>query len=285
MRQQECCGYCENCTTIGLRLARLESMSFSKNHSPGETRWKKSWDRFEEYDSLSLRYVKQVSGKRNDHRLEKDKSNLLISEVPTLWILRTGSMKRLPDKSDALEAGLGILPKTYTSSKSICQSYASSRNSRGSFLGKTLRRSWVHVSLERLSKTTSHQKGQENWLQYCKLCSPWFMSEFFLYNAQLTSSSSSSQDSVFDVSRYTENPVPERSGSTSEELRRNPMHKPTQTDNEIQNEGREEVQSDLQHELPDWLQAMNVVLLSHWETLSLDMETLPVLLANYQWTR
>ena len=34
-----------------------------------------------------------------------------------------------------------------------------------------------------------------------------------------TSSTSSSQDSVFDVSRYTENPAPERSGSTSEELR------------------------------------------------------------------
>ena len=34
-----------------------------------------------------------------------------------------------------------------------------------------------------------------------------------------TSSSSSSQDSVFDVNRYTENPVPERSGSASEELR------------------------------------------------------------------
>ena len=34
-----------------------------------------------------------------------------------------------------------------------------------------------------------------------------------------TSSSSSSQDSVLDVNRYTENPLPERSGSTSEELR------------------------------------------------------------------
>ena len=34
-----------------------------------------------------------------------------------------------------------------------------------------------------------------------------------------TSPSSSSQDSVFDVSRYTEYPAPERSGSTSGELR------------------------------------------------------------------
>ena len=46
-----------------------------------------------------------------------------------------------------------------------------------------------------------------------------------------TSSTSSSQDSVFDVSRYTENPVIERSGSTSEELRRNPLHRSTETEN------------------------------------------------------
>ena len=66
-------------------------------------------------------------------------------------------------------------------------------------------------------------------------------------------SSSSSQDSVF-ASKYTENPVPERSGSTSEELRRNPLHKPTETENLKKNEGREEVQSDLLRDLPDWLQ-------------------------------
>ena len=69
-----------------------------------------------------------------------------------------------------------------------------------------------------------------------------------------TSSSSSSQDSVFDVKRYAENPVPERSGSTSEELRGNQMHKPTATENKSKNEGREEVHSDLLHDLLDWLQ-------------------------------
>ena len=42
---------------------------------------KKSWDRFEENDSRSLRYAKQVSGKRKDHRLEKYKSRILIREV------------------------------------------------------------------------------------------------------------------------------------------------------------------------------------------------------------
>ena len=57
-------------------------------NSPGEARCKKSWDQFEKYGSLSLRCVKQVSGKRKDHRLEEYKSNILISEVPTLWNLR-----------------------------------------------------------------------------------------------------------------------------------------------------------------------------------------------------
>ena len=45
-----------------------------------------------------------------------------------------------------------------------------------------------------------------------------------------TSSSSSSQDSVLDVNRYTENPVPERSGNTSEKLRGDPLHETTETE-------------------------------------------------------
>ena len=40
-RRQKCCGYCENCTTIGLRLARLGNIGFStRENSPGETRSK-----------------------------------------------------------------------------------------------------------------------------------------------------------------------------------------------------------------------------------------------------
>ena len=64
----------------------------------------------------------------------------------------------------------------------------------------------------------------------------------------LTAPSSSSQDSVFDVNIYTENPVSERSGNTSGELRGNPLHEPTDTENKNKNEGREEVQSDLLHD-------------------------------------
>ena len=56
-----------------------------------------------------------------------------------------------------------------------------------------------------------------------------------------TSPSSSSQDSVFDVNRYTENPLQERSGSTSEELRGDPLQESTETANKNQNEESEEV--------------------------------------------
>ena len=69
-----------------------------------------------------------------------------------------------------------------------------------------------------------------------------------------TSPSSSSQGSVFGVNRYTENPVPERSGGTSEELREDPLHESTETENKNKNEEREEVQRDIPHELPDWPQ-------------------------------
>ena len=98
-----------------------------------------------------------------------------------------------------------------------------------------------------------------------------------------TSSSSSSQDS--------ENPVPEKSGSTSEEQRGNPLHKPTETENKNKQEGREGVHSDLLHDLLDWLQEFRENLVDEHnpsesrETLSLDIETLPVLLMNYQWSR
>ena len=55
--------------------------------------------------------------KIKDHRLEKYMSKFLISEVPALKKLRTGSMKRLNDKSDAPAARHGILPEIFTSSR------------------------------------------------------------------------------------------------------------------------------------------------------------------------
>ena len=98
-----------------------------------------------------------------------------------------------------------------------------------------------------------------------------------------TSSTSSSQDSVFDVSRYTENPVFERSGSTSEELRGNPLQKPTETGNTNKNEGHEEVHSDLLHELTEWLQEFRENLVD--ERCPSEPRGNPVLLMNYLWSR
>ena len=50
------------------------------------------------------------------------------------------------------------------------------------------------------------------------------------------------------------NPVPERSGSTSEELRWDPLHESTETENKNKNGESKEVQRDISHELPGWLQ-------------------------------
>ena len=62
-----------------------------------------------------------------------------------------------------------------------------------------------------------------------------------------TSSTSSSQDSVIG----TENLVTERSGSMSAESRRAPLPKSVKNENTNKDEGDEEVQRDLLHDLPD----------------------------------
>ena len=107
-----------------------------------------------------------------------------------------------------------------------------------------------------------------------------------------TSSSSSSQDSVFDVNRYTENPVPERSGSTSEELRGDPLHETTETENKNKNG---EVQLKYRaiycmtfrtgYRISERTWSMNVVPQSQGETQRKEVQTLPVLLINYQRSR
>ena len=66
--------------------------------------------------------------------------------------------------------------------------------------------------------------------------------------------------------RYTENPVHERSRSTSEEPRGNPLRESTETEN-LKNEGREEVQSDLLHDLPDLLQEFREILVDETSPL------------------
>ena len=73
-------------------------------------------------------------------------------------------------------------------------------------------------------------------------------------SSSLTSPSSSSQDSILHENRYTENPVLERGGTTSEGLRGDPLHESTETENENNNGESEEVQRDMSHELLHWLQ-------------------------------
>ena len=122
-------------------------------------------------------------------------------------------------------------------------------------------------------------------IQRTSIRCPWFINEF-PYDAH----TNFFIILIFDASRYTENPVCERSGSTSEELRGNLLHKPTEIEKN-KNEGREEVQSYLLHELPDWLQEFRENLvderspLEPRKTRGMDIETLPVFLMNYPWSR
>ena len=74
-----------------------------------------------------------------------------------------------------------------------------------------------------------------------------------------TSPSPTSQDSVVDVNRYTENPVQQRSGSTSEELRGDPLHETKETENK--KKGNQKKYKEIYRmNLLDWLQEF-------WENL------------------
>ena len=52
---------------------KIQMHSFLKVESLGEVRCRKSWNQFKGYDSLSLRYVKRVSGKRKRTIVGKNK--------------------------------------------------------------------------------------------------------------------------------------------------------------------------------------------------------------------
>ena len=102
----------------------------------------------------------------------------------------------------------------------------------------------------------------------------------------LNSPSSSSQDSVFDVNKYTENPVQERSGSTSGELRGDPLHETTETENMGNQKKYKEIYRTncligYRHSDRNWL--MRVFPQSCRETQSREVKTLPSHLVNLQW--
>ena len=99
-------------------------------------------------------------------------------------------------------------------------------------------------------------KWQENWLPYIKLYaigSPWFIDEFlcnthtFFFN-------------IFITGLCIWRRQIHRKSSTRKKwkyergLTGNPVRRSTETENTYKNKGREEVQSDLLHDLADWLQ-------------------------------
>ena len=102
-----------------------------------------------------------------------------------------------------------------------------------------------------------------------------------------TPPSSSSQDSVFDVNRYTENPVPERSGSTSGELRGDPLHETIEIENKNKKRNQKKYKEMYRMNCPIghrnsgkfWL--MNSV----GETQSKEVKALPSHVMNFQWSR
>ena len=98
-----------------------------------------------------------------------------------------------------------------------------------------------------------------------------------------TSSASSSQDYVIST---------ERSGSTSAESRGNPLHKPVKIENTSKKKKETKkyraiycmtCRTGCRSSERIWL--MKEVLWSHGETRRQGIETLPVLLINYQWSR
>ena len=89
--------------------------------------------------------------------------------------------------------------------------------------------------LDQRSQTTSHQKmARELIAIHRTVYRLWFLGLSVSSSSTTpspTSSSSSSQDTVFDVDRYTTKiQYPKEVSSTSEELRRNPLHETTETE-------------------------------------------------------
>ena len=299
-RRQKCCSYCEDWSTIGLCLATLESQRGAESRE--NPRCKEFWDQFDKYDSHSPRYVKQVFGKIKDYRLETYESKFLINEVPTLWNLRTDLRKRLKDNSDAPEARNGIFPKTYTSSQKRTMLQSSHPRKNG-YCGDATCRNPQFLPLGKLCEDhgytchwTSGQKphltkiGKKincNISNYVPFGVPGLSTSSFTSSSPATSSTSSSQDSVIG----TENPATERSWSMSAELRGNPLQEPAETGNPNKKKTTKNYKVKycviyrIGHRSSEIIWFMKVFQQSHGETRRMNIETLPVLLMKYQWSR
>ena len=220
---------------------------------------KKFWDQFKKYGSLSLHHVKHVSGKRKD--IAWKNTSQTSTSAKSLRYENWGPVPWRDWKTRAMCPKQGMEP---------CQTYIQAQ---------TERQNCILLSRGGLGTPgcVNKKEPEERAFVVDSGASMHMVSKRDLNSAELetmrtsrspktvmtansatptpTLSPSLSQDSVFDErSRYTKNPVSERSGSASGELRGNLQHKPTETENKNKNEGREELQSDLFHDMLDCFQ-------------------------------
>ena len=89
----------------------------------------------------------------------------------------------------------------------------------------------------------------------------------------------------------TENPATERSETTSVESRGNPSRGSAETENTIKMKTTKNCEANYRvicrigHRSSEKIWLMKVFLQSHGETRRMNIETLPVFLMNYQWSR
>ena len=148
-------------------------------------------------------------------------------------------------------------------------------NTRSTFLGEALRRSWENLPLDQWSKTTSHKNGKRincKKTNYVLFVVPG-LSTSSSTSSSPASSTSSSQDTVIG----TENPATERSEIMSEESRGNPSRGSAETENTDD----EELRSELLQDVPEWLQDFKMNL----GEKNVQMFNHPALLMTYQWSR
>ena len=126
---------------------------------------------------------------------------------------------------------------------------------------------------------------------YVPFVVPGLSASFFSTTPSLDSPSSSSQDSVFYVNRYTENPVPERSGRTSEERRGDPLHESTETKTKIKKNDAKKYKAIccmtclIGFRNSERIGLMKALQQSLGETQSKEVKTRPSHLTNFQWSR
>ena len=142
------------------------------------------------------------------------------------------------------------------------QSCISSRNSRSAFSVETLRGTWAHVSSGKAVRNHISSKMASELISIYFYYVPFMVPGIPASSSSITPSSASSpsasQESTSENSdsvsenRDVEAPVSERNRGVNEELRGDPLHDSTETENQNKNRESKEVQRDISHELPDW---------------------------------